>query len=126
MSTAAALALIVATVSLVMFLALPTMQKAKVLAAEILNGSVAGMPVTLEFRRIAIFQAFLWHYLNMALLNLFGALVMWCVANQVEEGIRLVAYAALVFHGFAAVQWLGASVIAILYLLGKLREREPA
>ena len=70
MSTDAALALVVATISLVMFLALSTMDKAKTLAVEILTGSVAGMPMSLEFRRLAVFQGFLWNYLNMMFFNL--------------------------------------------------------
>jgi len=124
MSTVAALALVVATVSLVMYLALPTMERARVLAVEILSGSVAGMPMSLEFRRLTVYQGFLWQYLNMMFFNVFGALVMWGVAVHVEGSIRWIAYATLVFHGLAAVQWLGAAAIAILYLRSKLREQE--
>ena len=52
------------------------------------------------------------------------AIVMWGLADHVEGSTRWVVHATLVFHGFAAVQWLGAAVIAILYILGKLREQE--
>jgi hypothetical protein len=61
----------------------------------------------------------------MAFLNLFNAVVMWGVAGSVaDSSIRWMAHAALLFHGIAAVSWLGSTFIGVRYVLGQLRKAE--
>ena len=125
MSTAAALALILATMSLIVHLAFLAMTKLRDQNLEIITGVFDGMPMSLEDRRMALIMGPTWIYVNMAILNAFFAMAMWAVAVHVERAdVRWIAYAALVFHGAAALNWLGNLVIGTSYVLRKLREQE--
>jgi len=125
MSTVAALALILTTMSLIVHFAMLAMGKLKTDLREIITGVFDGMPMSLEDRRMWLIAGPTWIYANMAILNAFFAMVMWGVAVNVERtDVRWIAYAALVFHGFAAINWLGNLFIGTSYALRKLREQE--
>ncbi|MBT8467157.1 MAG: hypothetical protein KJN97_00300 [Deltaproteobacteria bacterium] len=125
MSTVAALALILTTMSLIVHFAMLAMGKLRTQNLEIITGVFDGMPMSLEDRRMALIMGPTWIYVNMAILNAFFAMAMWAVAVHVERtDVRWIAYAALVFHGVAALNWLGNLVIGTSYVLRKLREQE--
>lgn len=124
MMNLAALARVVATISITMALAQSSIEKAKDQATEILTGTTKwGGALSHDARRLYIFQGFLWTFLNMMLLNLINALVLYGVAETLGDSpVRWIVFAGLAFNDLAAVQWLMNTPVAIHWLNSKIRE----
>ena len=126
MSTTAALALIATTVFTACFLGLSTIDKCTQRAGQILNGVQDGVPISMDYRKILVFQSFVPPMANMLFLNVFDAIVMLGVACSVgpDSMVRWMAYATLIFHGAAALQWLGNASISVAFFFSLQRKVE--
>jgi len=97
------------------FVAVYVTSKAREVAADIVTGVVHGVPVSMKYRWLSLYNVWMGYMAAVVLLTLILGLAAWQIgANVSDANVRLFAYLCAAYGGTA---FIGASIRAVSQLV---------
>ena len=125
MSTAASIALILATSTSSLFILMYTTRLANDAGAEVATGVIRGVPISRVYRGILLYQVWIGYVVAAVSTGILAAILNTQIAAfVVEQNLKAVAYLIAVVFGVASLSWVLNAISSLIHFRSLMRQTE--